>query len=56
MADTKLTREARVRLARKRRNTEAQAIVEELSALPSESFMCDRFCGDALVYSAIYAI
>lgn len=51
MADTKLTREARVRLARKRRHTEEQSIAEELSALPSECLYMDRFCGDALVYS-----
>lgn len=54
MADTKLTREARVRLARKRQHQEQEAIREELSALPSEAFMMDRFCGDCLIYSACY--
>lgn len=54
MADTKMTREARVRLTRKRRHQEEDAIMEELAAMPSESFMLDRFCGDSLVYSALF--
>lgn len=56
MADTKLTREARVRLARKRQQVRAQAITEELSSLPCEAFYNERFCGDALVYSVFQAV
>ena len=48
-----MTREARVRLSRKRRHMEEDAIMEELSAMPSNSFMLDRFCGDSLIYSAL---
>ncbi len=54
MADTKLTREARVRLSRKRQHQEADVIREELEALSSDSFFNDRFCGDVLLYSALY--
>jgi hypothetical protein len=54
MADTKLTREARVRLARKRRHCQEQAIIEELSALPTEAFHNERFCGDCLIYSVAH--
>ena len=53
---SKLPREARTRALRKRDELAdaREQIREELEALSSDSFFNDRFCGDVLLYSALY--